>query len=235
MKGINFKLESIQAILNGSKTQTRRLIKPQPIDKPIQDAYEWWHWVDNKCITYDKHSPYRIGETVYIKEALYKSPSYDVTNGKHFAYYKSDNLIVVGGRWEWTHNTLSPLFMPEWATRYFITITDVRAERLQEITDVDAVAEGIIVEKGHYIVVARPSENGAAYATPRDAYFVLWNTINAKWKRVYNTELKIYEFWQFPWCEADAIPIPKTTKHPERYHCIPNPWIFVYTFRMARR
>jgi len=73
------------------------------------------------------------------------------------------------------------------------------------------------------------------YTDSIHSYQSLWNSINAKWKRVYNKKLKIYEFWQFPWAEEDAVPIPKTTQHPERYHCIPNPFVFVYSFKKAEK
>jgi len=171
MKGILFKPEMIQAIVEGRKTQTRRVLKPQPIyregkyhpDNSLYAYYEWSHnihWFahnlpDESGI--EQYAPYRIGETVYIKEkALYwVSPivegiQYDkpsdwwtncayqddpeieglLADNKLLHLERTVNKLVEGnpiiGKWEWK----SSMFMPAHYARYFIVITDVRAERL---------------------------------------------------------------------------------------------------------
>jgi len=99
---------------------------------------------------------YQVGEVVYIKEAWRIVDSqvtfgisqlrvqYKLDNYAHWfkvdsvtfsKYVNIDNYFVK--KWQ------SPLFMPEWAARYFIKITDIRAERLQEITPEDCRKEGI--------------------------------------------------------------------------------------------
>jgi hypothetical protein len=234
MKGINFKPDMIQAIIEGRKTQTRRVIKPQPIleERTIvtgRDGYlepiNLWIWVrgnywnktfgqadwhkNEKAPAYmAKYAPYKIGETVYIKEAWATEermdsimPSLLGQAGDVPLWYKLDyspNTRAVGdkldyvsrGRWR------SPMMMPEWAARYFILIKDVRAERLQEITPGDALREGIVIEKHRYCIVYRTGNNDEGFASPLEAFRHLWNSINKeKWESnpfvwVYTFELK---------------------------------------------
>ena len=212
MKGILFKPESIKAIVEGRKTQTRRLGGLKGINEypdqwelmPGHDADSLiWLFRNTEISEITSVKPrYQQGETVYIKETWAVDKEYDslkpteLPSGLSLIYpYGGDpeddiRIPDCYGR------IRSPLHLRAEDARYFIKILAVRAERLQGITDADAVAEGIIIEKGRYIVVARSSENGAAYAMPRDAYFVLWDSINK----------------DYPW-ES-------------------NPWVFPYTFRL---
>ena len=255
MQGILMKPDMIQAIVEGRKTNTRRRMNPQPRD-PHDISFNGKLTYREK-ITYPgghyfgdwQHirPRYHVGETVYIKEKAlywvspilegveYKKPSDWWTdcvyqddpeipklladNGR-LVLERSINQIVEGspiiGKWEWK----SPLHMPEHYARHFIFIEAVGAERLQEISIQDVLREGMPF-------TGEGNEIEALWE-----FIELWNSINAKWKRVYNREQRIYEFWQFPWSEADAQPIPKNAEHPERYHCIPNPWVCVYQFRL---
>ena len=138
MKGILFKPEMIQAIVEGKKTQTRRVGK----------------------------SRYRIGEIIYIKEAIHRF-------NFEYASYDLDFTPVMFLRtanrfhWRWTKDKLPAMFQPYEAARYFIKITDVRAERLQEITEQDAEEEG----------VTRPP-NYSLVPHYREWFKYLWNKIN---------------------------------------------------------
>ncbi len=191
---------------------------------------------------------YQVGETVYIKEAwclggyTYKKKEADII----YKLGTQCEVDVISVPWnDWLEKNTryggsnvvedkwrSPLFMPAWAARDFIKMTDIRAERLQEITASDCVKEGVsaggmILAQTTMLATGTDNLKDAQDVLLKCAYKELWNSINAKWKRVWNKELKIYEFWQFPWCEEDAIPVPKT-EHPDRYHCVPNPWVFRY-------
>lgn len=255
MKGILMKPEGITAVAEGRKTNTRRVeaglkeINQEPNGWKVYSGKNGFIFIDIKdtSLRVFIKPRYQVGETVYIKETHYR-----------YGHWEETSEFTKGGRHEWefvpdadevcykenrpdrvNRATLrmigwykrSPLFMPAWAARYFILIKDVRAERLQEISIDDIRAEGIDIA-----LPPLPYDPLDPQAIDNkiilDEFIHLWNSINAKWKRVYNKELKIYEFWQFPWCEADAVPIPKTTKHPERYHCVPNPWVFRYEFEL---
>jgi len=219
MKGILFKPESIQAIVDLRKTQTRRVIKPQPVYgdywQPTEDTRQYFYCsVDApapKC-----HKPrYQVGETVYIKEAWAVKSFFDVYPPSELPlspelYYKLDypephgdyndpesGIPLAIGRWR------SPLFMPEWAARYFIVIESVRAERLQEITEADCLAEGITIMRGTYQSIKwneatrrlEPTGKRLPY-TACYHFEAIWNSIN-----------KDYPFES-------------------------NPWVFAYTFRL---
>jgi len=246
MKGILFKPWKIKFIAEhpDMEIQTRRVIKPQPSEgthsliKHGDEFLEEYTTPEGEMVRvgdyYLRHKPhYQVGETVYIKEAYWadylwpEKPSPE-TRYIHYKLGHDDTPAARVISEDLTKRKLwqNPMFMPEWAARYFLVITDVRAERLQEIKAGDSTK---LFQEGY------PFGYDLAEANqhhPLSAFIKCWNSINAKWKRVYNPSLKVYEFWQFPWAEEDAKPIPKTTKHPERYHCIPNPFVWVYTFRI---
>lgn len=172
MKGINFKPESIQAIVDGRKTQTRRVIKPQP---RIHEDY-MCSGLQYMGITTGRKSSmvletleaikllpayatYKVGEVVYVKEkALYwdggaggrsavvyqddpEIPQLLEDNNRLLVVRETVNIIAdepVVGKWQWKY----PRFMAEEDARYFLEITKVEAERLQEITLSDGLAEG---------------------------------------------------------------------------------------------
>lgn len=182
MKGILFKPEMIKAIAEDRKTVTRRLDHLKEINKesdawgPCGDNGEWTFTVSGKYRQFI-HTPiinsvnnllapkprYQVGDIVYIKEA------YSTYGYPEVPFYKDEpDIDIKGIAWR------SPLFMPAWAARYFIQITDVRPERLQEITDSDAFAEG--TEYAAYI-----KENFQHYAAnSKEAYSWLWDSINPK-------------------------------------------------------
>ncbi len=135
MKGILMKPDMLQAYREGRKTVTRRVIKFKPFPNIIDSD---WHapWLDNVSNEWvftarfglaarsQRVKPrYQVGETVYIKEAWFPNPA------TRRPLYKSDypneeRPQVWGSMATWK----TPLFMPAWAARYFIKITDVRAE-----------------------------------------------------------------------------------------------------------
>ena len=86
-----------------------------------------------------------------------------------------------------------PYFMPRWASRITLELTGVRVERVQDISEEDAVAEGIVREAlppdpdnfhppGAYGFVSglRPFPEGSIHPSPVDAFCELWDSINAK-------------------------------------------------------
>jgi hypothetical protein len=183
MKGILFKDWKIKYIAENLEFQTRRVIKPQ-----VPDNYRWDNearlFITSSSLLGLIRSPrYQIGETVYIKEAwraglrkdgayltVYKDGSSKLGLGEsvahRFAHYES--------KWQ------SPMMMPQWAARYFIKILDVRAERLQEISYDDIVAE--CWQGQHAKAYVAPSKH-VEYSEDimKDArlwYAELWDSIN---------------------------------------------------------
>lgn len=153
---ILFNTEMVRAILDGRKTQTRRIIKPQPLflceSTPV--------YYDDKLVECpdcgDKHDtdhhqheikyPYQIGDRLWVRETWFPTTSYktakdalDDTNGERKAAYKADyysDFKLVDG-WK------PSIHMPRWASRITLEITDIRVERVQDISEADAQAEGV--------------------------------------------------------------------------------------------
>jgi hypothetical protein len=228
MKGILFKPESIQAIIEGRKTQTRRV---DELANKIATSYEWtwvhfnkrYNWWELKGRSefsgliepFVIKPRYQVGETVYIKEAWMLFGL--VSNNGAFIHYKLDKDKNGGERllqrpmgkplypsltWR------SPMIMPEWAARYFIVVTDVRAERLQEIVPLGILKEGITING------VNPEADIRYRAALYDEFQKLWDSINAKGHWVRTSEGRL---WSPP--------------HPWES----NPWVFVYGFKLIER
>jgi len=155
-KPIIFSAPMVRALLDGRKTQTRRVLKPLPRrtiffdpQKAGADQFQEPHyatgdrlWVREAFTTCEKHKfmiAYRAdgecgawcwdgdGKPIFIHHGHVLEASPRGQWG--FARY--------GGRWR------SPIHMPRWASRLTLTVTDVRVQRLQEISEADALAEGV--------------------------------------------------------------------------------------------
>lgn len=137
----------VRAILDGRKTQTRRIMKPQPPDgmsrhcwfnAPIygftakeEPSSDWWKI---RC-------PYgQRGDRLWVRETWQSLGMHD---------HISPRDIPVGTEIQypatydgWDSRKRSPLHMPRWASRLTLEITDIRVERLQGISEADAEAEG---------------------------------------------------------------------------------------------
>jgi len=194
----------VRAILDGRKTQTRRLVKHIPmLGEPkawcaTAKAQEpgWVHIVGD----YTRFCPHgQPGTHLWVRETFCCKMGVDgyiYKNGKQECYYRAtENKQITkddgNGGTEYRQNGVeaspwSPsIFMPRWASRITLEITDVRVERLQDISDDDALAEGVFGD-----------EHPADQPLPVMCFEYLWDSINAK---------------RCPWAS--------------------NPWVWVITFR----
>ena len=143
----------VRAILGGKKTQTRRIAKPQP------PGGRCWH--DNKLWWWDRRPPrphwvmpkYQIGDKLWVRETAYISPQGfgDIYDCTHSDYDNRGRIVAYcadcpSGRndaaEDYGINKTPSIFMPRWASRITLEITDVKVERLQQIGGTDAWAEG---------------------------------------------------------------------------------------------
>lgn len=162
---------------------------------------------------------YLPGETVYIKEAhafekrLDHLKTSEIGNAATVAtWYKfndtqEDIPEQERGRWR------SPMFMPEWASRHHIKITDVRPERVQDITEEDAIREGI--------------PNGAYAVNAVHSFQTLWNSINAKPKPV-RTKGVITHYESYPWEKGTRV----ETYRGKPHYIYGNPWVWRKEFTL---
>lgn len=133
MKPILFNTKMVRAILDGRKTQTRRIVKPQPIgftgrnfifdDDECPKKWE-------QCDDFISTAPYHTGDILWVRETWCKVP------GLPPFVYKASCYDGMTRKWH------PSIHMPREAARLFLRVTDVRAERLQHITRDDAISEG---------------------------------------------------------------------------------------------
>lgn len=168
-----FKRQLRDANREGRKSQTRRVIDPQPIS--TTGFWKGLHWANEDHFRKGavEHCKYgKVGSFLYMREPLFKGP-FD------FAHYADDKTVVfdiMTGepiKWKWKVNTLSQLYMPKIAARLFFQYESIRVEKVQDVSINDCWAEGItVVDVLHLSHGMKPSDIINAYAT-------LWNSINA--------------------------------------------------------
>lgn len=195
MKGICFIEPLFHATVEGRKTQTRRIIELQPqgnlfgvIEYTKPKRKEVFRKFDFDC-GLSIVPRYRVGETLYIKEPYYVIPKETPPiSDKNRCLYKYGWDVDISPIFE------NKLFMPAKYARYFIKITAVRCERLQDISDEDCLKEGI-KKLGEYADFnCYYDECDRHFATPREAYAALIDSINGKGTWDSNPFVWVYEY-----------------------------------------
>ena len=270
---ILFNSEMVRAVLDGAKTQTRRVIKgaalPKLLDEPFDGddgkTYKWiscpsthprWGFgvfgeTEEECAKELEKigcgCPYGdVGDQLWVRETFHndnrdteraRAEHEDVMSVSPI-FYKADTLLSNSNidplpkdaGWIWKPS----IYMPRWASRIQLEVTGVRVERVQDISEDDAIAEGVIngidypYENGE---LPCPSCNGqgvhgafgANYGvtevdcTTCDTYIkrfrILWDSINAK--RGYGWDKNPY-VWVVEFKMLDANITPHDAKGGER-------------------
>ena len=203
MKKIMFndKFQLTNAVLGGRKTQTRRIIPQSLIDK-----YEEWY--DNVCCIarptgstietlrnwlLRKHGRYRIGEVVAVAQS-YNSLGYD----PHALDISPKDWRVVRGILGQSKRWNNKMFVRAEACKHKIRITDVRVERLQDISDEDCSKEGVrkvVNENGIYVqYYVGKGDNACSFENPREAFAHLINKVSKKDVWAENPYMFVYDF-----------------------------------------
>ncbi len=166
-------------VLDGTKTQTRRVIVPQPELTAEFENTSTFRW---KGLSITKEAlisvcPYgQVGDRLWVRETFCEH----TTGG---VIYRADEEPCEG---VYSYHKWKPsIFMPRWASRITLEITEVRVERLQEISDEDAIAEGIErhTDSGNNIFwfeVASDYHGSTQSVTAIEAFGKLWDSLNAK-------------------------------------------------------
>ncbi len=149
---ILFNTEMVRAILNDTKTQTRRVVKPKPDYQACTgDLFKDGEYI--KC-------PYgKAGDRLWVRE------TFGFINETCGIVYKANGCNSIVPKWK------PSIFMPRKLSRITLEITDIRVERVQEITEADAKAEGVIPKI--------PYESKFTYYY-RFPFVILWDSINEK-------------------------------------------------------
>lgn len=177
-KGIIFSGPMVRALLDGRKTQTRRLLNPQPQcltgrGKRIYADADWRKsWRDGE----DDDLPYAPGDRLYVRETW--------SHSGEGVWSIADAQMAMNGRalYRMDHEGPPPLHwwpsihMPRKFSRLWLGVTEVRVQRLQDISAEDAIAEGIGMGPPRDPRYYEQPGPGAAVA----AYAALWNSLHTK-------------------------------------------------------
>lgn len=208
---ILFSEPMVRALLDGRKTQTRRVIMPQPvnpIDSIFTDGKVWW---TGDCLTGEKDEAlrvrYAVGDHLWVREAwrtvvgVDDQPPRDLIPHLFPVSYEADGKPLNG-------RLRASMFMPRWASRISLLVTDVRVQRLHDISEADAIAEGLtgLTKDGKLIKYGIPDRDGLPgnddlgwhwsewNADPRKAYATIWDRINGDGEWGLNHWVAAYTF-----------------------------------------
>lgn len=189
-KPILFTTPMVEAILNGTKNQTRRIVKGDVVITATLSE-------SNKKTKFCKGDILWVRETWQHTDSLNMDPT-DENSG--YIYKASEN----GRDWEsntegWTWKP--SMFMPKTACRIKLLVTNVRIERLNKINETDAIGEGIEQEFDTYLDYSSKTKTGHyVFLSPINSYRSLWEKINGigSWNvnpYVYVVNFKIKELY----------------------------------------
>jgi hypothetical protein len=180
---ILFSAPMVRAILDGRKQQTRRVVKPQDSVETHEDksgVIDVIHLHSPRCPGYCDYAckfpcPYgAAGDRLWVRETWSKAKSCNA----HDLFYRADGdrqygkqhaLSYVEREDRWRPS----IHMPRWASRITLELTGVRVERLQDISDDDAKAEGVVRNEWSW-------DDGESPTTDREAFECVWVAINGR-------------------------------------------------------
>lgn len=181
---ILFSTPMVQAILEGRKTMTRRIIDPQPeAGKYPQSELDGFYWkskfylskYDRKDISLVDNSRFgQPGDLLWVRETWIDTfiPHCVPVGG---IYYKADHPEDKSLRWR------PSIHMPKSAARIWLQVEEIRVERLQDITEEDAIAEGIEqIDQHGQKVWKRYDGYNTVTSSPIVSFWSLWVSINGE-------------------------------------------------------
>ena len=198
-KPIIFSAPMVCGLLDGRKTQTRRVLKPWPgmqagwltmetlhsapsgylcevngrlgvqMQHPLAGTQQPYGEVDAMSPLGWVRLPYAPGDRLYVREAFCPRLGYPAAIAK--PHYRADD-----DKPEWRGLWKPSIHMPRWASRLTLTVTEVRVQRLQEISAADSIAEG--VQCATCEAMKASACHGRGCFASIDAYRTLWNSLH---------------------------------------------------------
>lgn len=231
---ILFKGEMVRAILDGRKTQTRRIVKTgleEFSTRDIGGGCTETIWSDSKrtisaggggdtrAHVLAKVCPYgKRGDRLWVRETyaiatgngrypVYRADAVEDDSGEREGFWIGDRFYSYEGTRRW----FPSIHMPRWASRIMLEITDVRVQRLQEISEEDAVSEGMVRgEAGWASNKTEADSEDHCLGTARFAFANLINSLHGGPK------------WNFAYNEGSDRPAPLFDQ---------NPWVWAISFK----
>lgn len=213
---ILFSAPMVRALLDGSKTQTRRIVKKVGLAAPAPQS------VIGGAATYAggmvAHCPYgHPGDRIWVRERFRLTDTFDLDSPSRVgercvdAGYKTPWTPIQyeadGWRRDWHHVGTPPhdgtvpkpgktrvsLHMPRWASRILLEIVSVRVERLNDCSEADALAEGVKAQPCDHVRLSC-NEIGCCGPAARGMYAALWDQINGAGAWAANPWVWVIEF-----------------------------------------
>lgn len=197
----------VKAILDGRKVQTRRQMKPQPAlnDNPVAvDNSDIWVWGKTGLLINSPELKYKcpygqVGDYLWVRETWRQA------HDGSYEYYACPSLeenLLSNPKWK------PSIHMPRAVSRITLQISNIRVERLQDITEQDAIDEGIEPREDlfddeieewrqswcNYINIEHCDKNKLWFYDPRKSFESLWVSINDRESWVQNPWVWIVEF-----------------------------------------
>lgn len=224
---ILFSAPMVRALLNGRKTQTRRALNPQPAEGSRFAGIEPdGSWMFSKGCFYGKLKPrFAAGDRLYVREAIAHMPRtayalpkmVNPTDSDMAAYYRAD--FDRSGKPAWKPG----IHMPRWASRLTLTVTDVRVQRLQEISEADARAEGVPFTT---IGSLRDYDPGGAFSAFSDGDLVFAEDEFERGGMDGGFDRSARKIFSHIWDRINAS---------RRFDWDSNPWVVAISFTVERR
>jgi hypothetical protein len=219
-KPILFSGPMVPPVLDGRKTQTRRVIKPQPYEEGGLMVFPGSKVPEHVCTSSPApHCPYgQPGDGLWVKETWRTCAGgwvpgvrYEADGDEKFPEFS--DLDKLPNDWRNYDRKRPSIYMPRWASRIDLDLLDVRVERVQDISASDA--------QGCYSY----GPNGEP-DDPREDFRELWDSINAA-PRPVKVGGRLDHYVSYPW-EA----IHETRTHRGLPWLVQgNPWVWALTFK----
>lgn len=188
----------VRALLDGRKTMTRRVLKPASISES-RPGIMWPQYLNGQRIGESSSdpeivdlpdadggtieagpTPYCRGDRLWVRETLQVASN---DQDKRWLAYAADGKDVWPlTEWRKPRNSIPSIHMPRWASRLTLIVTEVRVQRLQEISEADAIAEGIERSphgNGDQWIDYPAGSSASGWSDPRESFRSLWDSLNA--------------------------------------------------------
>jgi hypothetical protein len=204
IKPILFSTPMVQAILRGKKTQTRRIINPQPTtelfsaiiggyDNVPKMARFWTKREPNNPLIEDVELKYKVGDILWVRETWHpKRHSFPIGEPFEYKATAKEDGNPTDEPWK------PSIFMPKEACRIFLKLTDIRVERLNDISVSDAISEGIekFSNGSGFRKYHKKDKVHLVAVNPIESYQSLWEKINGEKSWSENPFVWVYKFEQ---------------------------------------
>ena len=181
--GLMFKAPLVRAILEGRKTQTRRVVKRLPL-RINRDANAMEIDVANiENGEFAKRVPCPMGQPgdrIYVRETFSQHPEWG-----QLAFRADGEEFEDADGWLWEPKWMPSIHMPKDLARIWLEVTGVRVHVLQDISNEDAIAEGVNRiahgREGSYYSAIRNEQHPKNWICPDDAFRELWESTGGDW------------------------------------------------------